>query len=60
MQSAPLCVLDMLVTEDKHWMEFGLRAFAVGIRTLSHAVCLSLACRDSCKGDITLIISTSM
>ena len=49
MQSAPLCVLDMLVTEDKHWMEFGFRAFAVGIKTLSHAVCLALACRDSCK-----------
>lgn len=49
MQAAPLCVLDMLLNEDKHWMEFGLRAFAVGMRTLSHAVCMTLARRDSCK-----------
>ena len=49
MQAAPLCVLDMLVNEDKHWVDFGLRAFSVGIRTLSHAVCLALARRDSCR-----------
>ena len=52
MQAPPLCILDMLVNEDKHWMEFGFRAFVVGIRTLSHTVCLMLASRESCKGSM--------
>lgn len=50
MQAAALCVIEMLVTEQKHWVEFGSRAFAAGIQTLSHAVCLELARRDGCKG----------
>lgn len=50
MQAAPLCLIEMLVTEQKQWVEFGSRAFALGMQTLSHAVCLTLARRDDCKG----------
>ena len=45
MQAAPLCVLDMMVTEKEQWMEFGSKAFAVAIRTLSHTACVMLAGR---------------
>lgn len=50
MQAAPLCVLDMMVTEKEQWVEFGSKAFAVAIQTLSHAACVTLAGRASCKG----------
>lgn len=49
MQAAPLCVLDMMVTEKQQWVEFGSKAFAVAIWTLSHAACVTLAGRAGCK-----------
>lgn len=49
MQAAPLCALDMMVTEKQHWVEFGSKAFAVAIRSLSHAACVTLADRAGCK-----------
>ena len=48
-QAAAIFVLGQgLVKGQKHWREFGFRAFGASISTLSNTVCLTLLCRDSC------------
>ena len=57
-QAASLAVLAMLVREQKLWQQSGRQAVRVGIGALSHAVCLTLACRESCKDATYSLVDT--